>query len=277
MKELIKADLYRVVKSKLTMVTLILVIGFPVLMTLMYLGLNALSSMEGGDVTGLGLSDLITANMLMSSAYSLTNNIGIVLPAFAGIYVCMDISNGTLRNKVIVGKSRVSIYLSHLIVSIIYNVVAITLYAAVTTGLALLFFDYKTRPTADVVKQILYWAVNGTVSFIFVATISTYFALVLRSIAPTIIFTIVLTMGLSMATSVISMLDYEKYQYAVYLIPTFTSGFFTLDAMTLGSIFSSVYDPPLDVMFWEGIASFVFFGILNTVAGILIFRKKDIK
>ena len=276
MKQLIKADLYRVLKSKLTLVTFILVTAFPVLITLLYLGLQFISSLEA-DLAGEVVSELISANMLMSSAYSLTNNVGLILPAFAGIFVCMDISHGTLRNKVIVGKSRTSIYLSHLVVSILYNVAAITLYAAITSGLALLFFKYRTRPGTDVTKQILYWAVNGTMTFIFVATISTFFGLVVRSTAPTIIFTIVLTMGLSMISSVVSILDYEKFQYAVYLIPTFTSSSFTLDSMSLGAIFGPVNEPPIDVMFWEGVASYAFFGTLNTVLGILIFRKKDIK
>ncbi|MBO4411439.1 MAG: hypothetical protein IKY02_00180 [Lachnospiraceae bacterium] len=273
MKELIKADLFRVWKSKLTLVTLILVLAFPVLMTLMYLGINAMAALDSEPLFG----DLVSANMLMSGVYSLTNNIGLVLPAFAGIFVCMDISHGTLRNKVIVGKSRVSIYLSHLIVSIIFNVAAITIYAAVTSGLALLFFRYNSSQGADAVKQILYWTINGTVSFVFVATISTFFGLVVRSIAPTIIFTIVLTMGLSMITSVVSLMDYEEYQYLVYLIPTFTSSSFSLNGMSLGSLFNPGFEAPIDIMFMEGLISYGFFGVLNTVLGILIFRKKDIK
>ncbi len=277
MKRLLRADIYRVMKSRLTLVALILCLAFPVLIVLMYVGIRAVSGLAGD--AGAELDMLYNANSIIASAYSLTNNIGLVIPAFAGILVCSDYSNGTLRNKVIAGNCRADIYLSHLVVSILFSVVLITVYAVMTTGLALIFFPFKTAPGTDLGWEILCFVVNGTLSFAFMATLSTMLALTLRSIAPTLIFTIVFAMLLLMVTSVVSLMDYEKFRHLVYFIPTFTGSFFNLgSSLSLTMILNGgVTGDSEKLMFAEGVLSYLFFGGLHTVIGLTVFGKRDIK
>ena len=274
MKRLLKADLYRVLKSRLTMIALILVIAFPVMIVLMYGGIRLFTSGLGEDMESLDV--LFTANSLIGSIYSLTNNIGFVLPAFAGILACMDISNGTLRNKVIAGNSRSAIYFSHLIVSILFSVSMITIYAAMTAGLSLLFFPFEKNPSTDLGPEILYFVANGTMTFVFMATVSTLFALTMRSTAPTIIFTIVFSIVLYSICSILMLVNYEPYRHAVYLIPTFTGNFFNLSGFSLAGILGQGEETARGLMFAEGMLSYLFFGALNTVLGLMIFRKRDI-
>ncbi|MBR6322889.1 MAG: hypothetical protein IKR59_08470 [Lachnospiraceae bacterium] len=274
MSKLMKADIYRMVKSRLTLVALIMVLAFPVLMVLMYLGIQAIAGV--GDEMEEAVT-LFTANSLIGSIYSMTNNVGLVIPAFAGILVCSDYTNGTLRNKVIAGNRRTQIYLSHLIVSILFCVVMITIYAAMTTGLALIFFDFAKDESENFGREVLYFVLNGTMSFVFVSTVTTFFAMVLRNIAPTIIFTIVFTIALMAITSVVSLLDYESYKYAVYFIPTFISNFFNLSSFSLLDLLGTTSEGSRELMFAEGMLSYVFFGAVNTVAGVIIFNKRDIK
>ena len=278
MSSLLRADIYRMRKNRLTFVSLILVLGVPVLITLMYLGIQALFSLDAdiGEAMD-GSVQLFSANSLISSAYSLTNNIGLVIPAFAGILVCTDYSNGTLRNKVIAGNKRTAIYFSHLVTSILFSVVMITIYAAVTTILALIFFKFNKEGLEPLAREIIYFVVNGTLSFVFMATVSTMLAMVLRSIAPTLIFTIVLAIVLMTANSIIGFLNYEKYKYVVYFIPTFCSNFFNLQGLSLINIFSGTAAESKDLMFAEGMASYLFFGAVNTMIGLLVFNRRDIK
>lgn len=273
MKRLLKADIYRVLKSRLTLIALILVLAFPVLIVFLYVGIRALSGLDA-DMGGMDM--LFNANSIIGSAYSLTNNIGLVLPAFAGILVCMDISNGTLRNKIIAGNRRAEIYLSHLIVSILFSVVMITIYTAMTAGLALLFFPFNTDPSMDLGKEILYFIATGTMSFVFIATVSTLFAMTFRSVAPTIIFTIVLSIALMAINSVLLLVDYQPYRYAVYLIPSFTGNFFNLNSFSLTGLIAQGEETSRGLMFAEGMLSYLFFGIVNTVLGLLLFKKRDI-
>lgn len=273
MKRLLKADIYRVLKSRLTLIALILVLAFPVLIVFLYVGIRALSGLDA-DMGGMDM--LFNANSIIGSAYSLTNNIGLVLPAFAGILVCMDISNGTLRNKIIAGNRRAEIYLSHLIVSILFSVVMITIYTAMAAGLALLFFPFNTDPSMDLGREILYFIATGTMSFVFIATVSTLFAMTFRSVAPTIIFTIVLSIALMAINSVLLLVDYQPYRYAVYLIPSFTGNFFNLNSFSLTGLIAQSEETSRGLMFAEGMLSYLFFGIVNTVLGLLLFKKRDI-
>ena len=217
---------------------------------------------------------IFNANSIIGSVFSLTNNIGLVIPAFAGILVCSDYSNGTLRNKVIAGNRRSQIYLSHLIVSVLFSVILITIYAAMTTGLALLFFPFNR----DLGTELLHFVVNGLLAFVFRATVSTLFALVLRSIAPTIIFTIVVAIALTTATSVIMLTDYESFRHVAWFVPTFVGNFYTLGSLSLAGLFGgeSAADSGT-VMFVEGMLSYLFFGAVNTVIGLAVFGKRDIK
>ena len=273
MRRLLKADLFRVIKSRLTLIALILAVAFPVLIVLMYAGIGWISGFEE-DFPG---GSLFNANFVISSVYSLTNNIGLVIPAFAGILVCLDVSNGTLRNKVIAGNRRSTIYLSHLIVSILFSVLIITVYAALTAVLALLFFPFNTDSFQNLGLEILYFVANGTMSFVYIATVTTMLALTMRNVAPTIIFTIVFSIALMALNSIVMLVDYTPYKYAVYFIPTFGGNFFTLNGGGLLGLLNPTTDASKELIFAESMISYLFFSMLHTVIGLLIFKKRDLR
>ena len=274
MSRLLKADLYRMLKSRLTMIALILAFAFPVVIVLMYVGIRAMAGL-GEDVLGSEL--LFNANTVIGSAYSLTNNIGLVIPAFAGILVCADYTNGTLRNKVIAGNRRTEIYLSHLLVSILFTVIVVTIYVAMTTALSLLLLPFNRDPSMQLGREIFRFVAYGTMTFAFIATVSTLLAMTLRSIAPTIIFTIILAIVLLAVDSVLSLIDYTEYRYLVYFIPTFGSNFFNLSSSNLLGMLSATAEQSTATIFAEGMLSYLFFGVVNTVIGLLVFNKRDVK
>ena len=273
MSGLLKADLYCVMKSRLSKIALILSVSFPVVMVLIYVGIRMISGL-GGDEVG---DTLFNANSVIGSVYSLSNNIGLVIPAFAGILVCSDYSNGTLRNKVIAGNRRSEIYLSHLIVSIIFSVVIITIYAAVTAGLSLAMLPFNREVMKDLGKEVLYFVLNGTMTFAFIATVSTLFAMTFRSMAPTIIFTIVFAMALYVVNSVVMLTDFEDYKYVVYFIPTFAGNVFNLSSFSLAGLINWSREISIDLVFVEAMLSYLFFGSVNTLIGLLAFRKRDVR
>ena len=273
MKQLLKADLYRMRKSRLSRIALILACAFPVLVVLLYAGLQALGDL-GSDLAETGL---FNANSIIGSVYSLTNNIGLVVPAFAGILACSDYSNGTLRNKVIAGNRRSSIYLSHLVVSILFSVGIITIYALVSTGLSLLFFPFSKGAEQTFVRDIVFFVVYGTATFAFVATLSTMLAMVLRSTAPTILFTILFTVLLSVLTTVLSLIDYSSFRHVIYCIPTFAGNFLSIGSLNVLDLLVQTNAASKELIFAEGMLSYLFFGTLHTVVGLLIFQKRDIK
>ena len=274
MSRLLKADLYRMWKSRLTLIALILALAFPLFMVLLYVGIRAMSGL--GDEM-LDAVSMFNANTVIGSCYSLTNNIGLVVPAFAGILVCTDYSNGTLRNKVIAGNRRSEIYLSHLIVTILFSVVIMTIYTGMTTVFSLLFLPFQRDPSMNLAREVLYFVSYGTMTFVFIATVSTLFAMTFRNAAPTIIFTIVLALLLMILDTVVSLIDYSKYRYIIYAIPTFGANFFTLNNMSITALFSTAAQDPGPILYAEGMLSYVFFGVVNTVIGLLVFCQRDVK
>lgn len=144
MRDLLKNDLKRVWKDKLFLVACIIAGVFALVTPLLFKGILAMASMEELlEMEGmLGLQ--INAKMMFFNSFSLGNNFALVLPVLLTIILCKDFSHGTIRNKIICGKSRTSIYLSLFITCAIYMCTIILAQGILTLLVSLLFFDYQT-------------------------------------------------------------------------------------------------------------------------------------
>ena len=69
-----------------------------------------------------------------------------ILTVLLAIVLCKDFSFGTVRNKIIAGKRRSSIYLSLFAVCALVLVSVILLSAFISLGVSLIFFDYQSAP-----------------------------------------------------------------------------------------------------------------------------------
>lgn len=140
MRNLLKTDLQRVLKDKLFIALCIIAGAFafvgPVLYKLLFSALNAeeLLSMLGMEVNG---------KMLFFNAFKPGDNFGLVAPILIAIILCKDFSHGTIRNKIICGKSRTSVFLSLFTTAWIYICGIILAHALLTLLLSLMFFEYQ--------------------------------------------------------------------------------------------------------------------------------------
>ncbi len=260
MIKLLKADFFRIKKSKLTLIILIIAVVLPLLTSLMYLGINSLPGLEENP-----LGNIFVGKTIIGGSYSISNNFGLVLVIFSAIFVGMDLSNGTLRNKIIAGNDRVKIYFSHLITSTIFNTVLISIYTLCTTLFTLLFFDYGVKLDSKETLAIVYFVLTGTLTFIFIASVSTFFALVTKSQTATILFTILVCIVFSIITTVLQVSLTDDFKNIAYFIPTFTNTLF-------------VYGINMTTkMFIEGILSYLIFGGLITFLGVYLFKEQDLK
>ena len=96
------------------------------------------------------------------------------------------------------------------------------------------------------------------------ASISTFFSLITKSTPLTIIFTILITIGLVVISSLSNMAP-ESLKYLFYLVPSYAT-----IVVTGGGILSQE-------VFWCGLISLLVFTALNTVLGIVLFNKIDLK
>ena len=266
MNSLLKADFFSLLKSKITYVVLFICLGFPILMVLIYVGLGkVILNVFDDPEEMIGLRDMFSAKSITFSAFSLTQNIGLIIPIFVGIITMADIRNGTIRNKVIIGKKRTQIYLSHLIVATCFCVVMILVSFLMFFGASSIFFNYGPKVDAKQVESFFRCLCIGILTFVFVASLSTFLALATKSMPLTIIVTLVTVIVLSLFCTLSPLLPTDKYNYIFYAIPTYAN-----------TLLIS-YDPfPLDV-FLFGVGSYLVFSALNTVLGIVIFNKTDLK
>lgn len=145
MNKLIQLDFKRFFKDKLFLVVCILAVVFAVITPLLYLVI--FGSMEELDqITKEMLSGYVTAKGQFFGAFSFGNNLGLIAPLLIGVILFKDFSFGTIRNKIIAGHSRISIFLSTFVVCFIALFGIVLAHALLTLGICLPFFDYQSTP-----------------------------------------------------------------------------------------------------------------------------------
>lgn len=142
MTELLRVDLRRILKDKLLLVVIILTVVFALSTPLLY----ALIFSSGEFANDPMLANLISAKALFFSNFSLGNNLGLLAPVLLAIVLCKDFSFGTVRNKIIVGKSRSAMFLSMFISCAVVLTGVILLGAFLSLLTSLCFFDYQATP-----------------------------------------------------------------------------------------------------------------------------------
>lgn len=263
MGKLLKAELYRIVKSKLFLIALIAAAVFPFLMILLYLVVA--DQMESSpEMAALGTFEM-SARGLADQGFSMSNNLGLMIPVFAAIFVGQDVSNGTLRNKLIAGRSRKQVYFSHLISTSIVSGGLMLLYVLLLTGFGCLIFEYgATFDKAEAVR-FAYFLITGLFTFFFAAAIATALSLTVKNMAGTIVATTLLCMTLSLTASIFHTVPSLASSKWMCLIPTYTtSGFLSRGAFSFTE-------------FGLGLLSLLVTGAAVTAAGLIVFTKKDVK
>ncbi len=155
MLNLIKADLYRIFKDKIFWIMIIICGAFAILYPLFNFGIylfdrsttyeymvyngasddviQAALAQVDGNYNAFGVSFVAITTMSVNA---------FIVPIFFLILLSKDVMNGTIRNKVIVGKKRSEIFLANLSISVI-GVLAINLACAIIGLLISMMFFHS--------------------------------------------------------------------------------------------------------------------------------------
>jgi ABC-type transport system involved in multi-copper enzyme maturation permease subunit len=216
----------------------------------------------------------IDAKTMLFSSFSLSNNFGLILPIFVAIILCKDFGGGTIRNKIICGKSRGSIYLSMLTTCTILMLGFIMAHALLTLLVSLIFFDYQaTEFTASDFGYLMASLGLEVLIYLMVAALLTFFIVYMKnsglSIVMYFVIMFVMTIIGSITMTVIMFADPEATSYKILEFLN-TANAFTTTAIgngasyELGDILSLIIpNAALTVLF--------------IVLGYLSFGKKDVK
>ena len=258
MINLLKADLFRIVRDKLFLLLCI----FCVVISLASSGLVALIYYSTGADNPAELS------LILPILISPTGAFGLLLVIFLAILIGKD--GSTLRNKIIVGKSRAQIYFTTIIVCEIIYVGFMLAFTLLTYVLA-----WGLVPAAlgnvDIGKLISYIGIQ-LIGYVGIAAFLGFLSTAMPNMALSIVFGIIAVyMGYTAATLV----DQLTLAYMQAARPEFIRGI--LLAFTPYGI-SAVSQTTLDWVFWLSyVGSVVVFSPLFICTGYAIFQKKNIK
>lgn len=269
MINLIKTDLRRIVKDKLFMVIGIIGLVFAVFTPLLMLGVNSMLDEESA--TMLGMS--INAKTLFFQAFNPANDFGLAALVLLCVILCKDFSQGTVRNKIISGKSRFSVFTSAFVASSIILCSLMLIYAFLTLGVSLLFFEYQSTPfTANDFGYLVVTLVFKLMTFVVVSALVSLLSVLMKNAGLCMVVLLAVTMlasivGTVLSTAIIGVEDGIVKDLLEIVIKTnvFLSTVTGNDtAYTLSDVLCVVL-------------SHIVYGVLFYTLGVVVFKKKDIK
>ena len=260
MGNLLKADLFRVIRTKIVYISLIVAVGLPLFMASVFL-LTGMTESEGIEVT-----KIIYGNMLFTGSFSSLLSFSYIFAIFPVIVIMMDFGNGTIRNKIIHGYTRHQIFAAHFIVSLLYVLVLTVLYAGTTTACSFLMFKVGEFDAASVV----YYFIIGLVGALISASISCSMALSFAN-AGSILLTVVgrllfdnLYLIALLIFSENGMEDSQVTKHVLSFFPCYVTS----------QISSTIIEP---VMVIEALCGILILSGAFYALGTFVFNKKDFK
>ena len=263
MIRLLKADFYRLFKNKLVLIGFIAAAVLPLLLTLVMLAARTFMTWLGPEYAA-QVEALLTARVLISTSFSFSNNFGVILPLFATLVIMSDVSSGGVRNKIIAGHKRHQIYASHFLTILIYSLLSIAIYAAMTAVWSLVFFGTSSI-SSDYIVSYVYFYILGFAGYLFVAAVTTCMSLMTLNMPAAIISSLAICFVIGLIPQFIGLIDYSPFEHAVNFLPNFV-------------VAMAQMKPDITpVAFIEGICGTLLFAGAFYLAGVLRFNKRDLK
>lgn len=276
MRNLIRVDLRRAMKDKIFLVLCILTGVFAVVTPLLYKAIFSLLNIEEMlEMEGMfGLS--INAKSLFFTSFSPGNNFGLILPIMVAIILCKDFSHGTVRNKIICGKSRRSIFLSMLCTCAILMCGFILAQAILTLLVSLCFFDYQsTKFTIGDLGYLLLSIGLEILVYVFISVLLTFFIVSMKNAGTAIVmyfvvnFVLLIIGGITQTAAMLS----DTTSGISYEILEFFNQANVFTSTVIGSGTSYGAKELLLYVLFPNVALISLF----TFLGYTVFKKKDLK
>ena len=270
MRELLKTDLRRIIKDKLFLIVCIVGAGFALFTPFLYKGLSLLVGIED-ELLGL----FTNSKSIFFTSFSLSGNFGLILPILLAIVLCKDFSYGTVRNKIICGKSRAKIFLSMFLSGTIVACGVILAHALLTLGISLCFFPYQEEAfTANSALYMLLSIFFSLLLYVFVSAIVCFLCVSMKNVGLAIVVYVAINFLFSIVAAIMSVasifVDHaDKFAVKAFEILQKANVF---NATYIGTGTSYTLTDVLCVL-----VPVVAGTALCLLLGVTVFRKKDLK
>ncbi len=223
-----------------------------------------------------------------------TNWIGIFIALFTSTFIGTEYANGTIRNKIIVGHSRVKIYVSNLIISIVVGTILELIYMLLICVIGILALGSIAMPA----KEFAIILVNIFMIIIAYSSIFSFIALLCTNITMTTVISFILLLVMFVVNNLLGpTASADRYSYNITanergeLVKEITgiNQNYPGDtkkkicqaivySMPLGQadIISSKFEKDINELYVLIIYA-VIESVVITAVGIYVFRKKDLK
>ena len=207
MTNLIKSDFKRFFKDKMFLIICILAAGFAVLTTLLYIVIFGIAGTIDPAAEEL-LAGSVYAKGQFFGAFSFGNNFGLIAPLLVAIIFYKDFTFGTVRNKIISGHSRTSIFFSVFIVSSIVLCAVMLIHALLTLLISLTYFDYQATPfvMADfwyLLESLLF----DLLIYLFAAALVTWLCMTKKNVGIVIVLYVAIVMGCTLVGAILQIVS----------------------------------------------------------------------
>lgn len=280
MSKLLRANFSRLKKEKIFWIAVIFMIGYCMILALMFY-----YSMKkyGGNVL---FDNLFIEGYGMSGTIALP---GLVMAAVVSLFLGTEYSDGTIRNKLIIGHTRSAIYVSDFLTCAIIGVILNAVYLITACAIGLPLFGL---PAMDV-KILFLTVLDGLLMYISYAAVFTFSSMLFANKTTSSvvnILAVILLMFVCMAFMSMLMQPEMTDLYEIVNGETVTT--YGPNPHYVGGVKRLIYQFLIDFLpsgqsiqisfftasHWKLMALYSAVIIAGTnAAGILLFRKKDIK
>ena len=200
------------------------------------------------------------------------DNLGLIMPVLVGIVLCKDFSQGTVRNKIICGKSRVSIFLSMFLTCTIVMCGVMLASGLLTLLFSLMFFEYQPTPfTAKDFGYLLLSIGFEMLVYCMVAALTSFLCVFMKNVGLTIVVYVALAFLMTIVGAVTMVAIEFVENKAAYELLTFLNNANVFSSTLIGSV-SYGWREWLYILVPTLGGAALFVGL-----GILVFKKKDLK
>ena len=285
MLRLFKAFLFRLRRDLTFRITLFIGIGMAIFMTILYLVLEYTlnADYEEGDTS----IKMLTGQGMLISSLSPVQNFGIAIPVNLISFTIIEFTHGTIRNKIIAGNSKGKIYASLFLSGLIFSIALIIVYALLCTLLGTIFGGFKPDNGYNVLPSVSgYNSAMVSDQYIVRIIIVSLMSYVSITSFAVLIATLTRQIGGAIPIVIIGILFCYLIGTGVYVASVFANIedivnviriLNPLYALSEQSTTDDGYQIMKDVTFYSALINNAVYAALFFMAGLLIFKKRDVK
>ena len=187
MSRLLKAFFYRMSKDLAFRITLIIGCGIALILSVILLVADLMMDMEG--------IKLLTGHGMLTMSLNPAQNYGIAIPINVAIFVALEFTQGTIRNKIIAGHSKFKIYASLYLSGLVLAFALLLMYVGVCTvfGAIIGGFDLNTSTMVGTgigakvsAEFIVKYVILALLAYTSIVSFAVFIAALFRSMGPCI-------------------------------------------------------------------------------------------